>query len=58
MLIIETKYGNFKRFTDILLFMQEENLDNIEFLSVEYCLDQIFGKGTYTLEQIKNLSNK
>lgn len=55
MLIIETKYGNFKRFTDILLFMQEENLDTIEFLNVEYCLDKILGNGIYTLEQIKNL---
>lgn len=55
MLIIETKYGNFKRFTDILLFMQEENLDTIEFLNVEYCLDKIFGNGIYTLEQIKSL---
>lgn len=58
MLIIETKYGNFGGIKDILLFMNDENLKEIEFLKVEYCLDEIIGKGIYTLEQIESTVNE
>ena len=55
MLFIETKYGNFRHFKDIYLYMQEENINQIEITKVEYCLDQIYGKGIYTLENIKQI---
>ena len=53
MLLIETKYGNFGKLEDILTFMKEENLKEIEFTKVEYCLDEIVGKGKYTIQQIE-----
>lgn len=56
MLLIETNKGNFGKFKDILLFMQEEKLKEIEVLKVEYCLDEIIGKGIYTLEQIESMT--
>lgn len=55
MLFIETQFGNFRHFKDIYTFMQEENINQIEITSLEYCLDPIFGKGIYTLEQIKKI---
>lgn len=55
MLFIETNKGNFGKFKDILLFMQEEKLKEIEFIKVEYCLDEIIGKGIYTIEQIESM---
>lgn len=55
MLFIETNKGNFRHFKDISLFMQEENLNQIEIIKLEYCLDEVYGKGVYTLEQIKQI---
>lgn len=55
MLFIETNKGNFRHFKDVLLYMQEENLKQIEITKVEYCLDKIFGNGIYTLNQIKQI---
>lgn len=55
MLFIETNKGNFGKFKDIFLFMQEENLTQIEILKVDYCLDEVIGKGLYTLDQIENI---
>lgn len=55
MLFIETQFGNFRHFKDIYLYMQEENLKQIEITKVEYCLDKIFGSDIYTLEQIKQI---
>jgi len=56
MLTLETKYGNFSNFKNMFLFMQEENLNEIEILKAEYCLEKIIGKGTYTIEQIEKLA--
>jgi len=50
MLDIYTKFGCFGHFKDILLFMQEEHLQEIEITKLRYCLSEIFGKGIYTLE--------
>lgn len=55
MLDIETKYGLFGHFKDLLLFMQEEHLQKIEIIEIKYCLSEIFGKGIYTLDQIKQI---
>lgn len=57
MLFIETNHGNFGKIKDILQFMKEENLKEIEFIRVEYCLDKIIGKGIYTLKQIESIVN-
>lgn len=57
MLLIETNHGNFRKIKDILQFMKEENLKEIEFIRVEYSLDEIIGKGIYTLEQIECIVN-
>lgn len=57
MLLIETNYGNFGRLQDILKYMKEEHLEEIEFLKVEYCFDEIIGKGTYTVQQIEEILN-
>jgi hypothetical protein len=53
--MLETNFGNFGKFKDMLLFMKEENLKEIKILKVEYCLDEIIGKGTYTIEQIESI---
>ncbi|WP_154698224.1 MULTISPECIES: hypothetical protein [Clostridium] len=58
MLFIETNVGNFAKFQDIFQFMKEENLKEIEVTKVEYCLDEIIGKGIYTIEQIEKIVNK
>lgn len=57
MLEIETNFGCFGHFKDVLLFMQEEGLDSIEVLDVKYCLGKIIGKGIYTLKQIESIVN-
>lgn len=59
MLEIETKYGCFGHFKDVLLFMQEEKLDTIEILDVKYCLDSMpICKGVLTLDQVKEIVTK
>ena len=55
MLDIETKYGCFGHFKDVFLFMQEECLEEIEIIDLKYFLNSIVGKGTYTIEQIKQI---
>lgn len=55
MLEIETKYGCFGHFKDVYLFMQEEHLEEIEILGLRYCLNKIYGKGIYTLDQIQEI---
>lgn len=55
MLEIETKYGTFSNFKNILYFMQEENLNEIEILKVNYCLSEVFGRGIYKIEEIKQI---
>ncbi|MDR3597843.1 hypothetical protein [Clostridium sp.] len=55
MLEIETKYAVFGYFKDVLLFMQEERLQEIEITELRYCLNKIFGKGVYTLDEIKQI---
>ena len=55
MLEIETQYGCFAHFKDLLLFMQEECLESIQITELRYCLAEIYGKGAYTLEQIKQI---
>lgn len=57
MLEIETNFGCFGHFKDVLFFMQEEGIDSIEVLDVKYCLGKIIGKGIYTLKQIENIVN-
>ena len=49
MIILFAIFGYFK---DLLLFMQEEHLQEIEISNLKYCLSGIFGKGAYTLNQI------
>ncbi|WP_244835229.1 hypothetical protein [Clostridium sp. BJN0001] len=58
MLDIETEYGCFGHFKDLLLFMQEECLQEIEITDIKYCLSEIYGKGTYTLDEIKQIVQK
>ncbi|MCE5221640.1 MAG: hypothetical protein LLF98_10360 [Clostridium sp.] len=55
MLEITTKYGCFGHFKDVLLFMQEEHLRDIEITELKYFFSEIFGKGVYTLNQIKEI---
>ena len=55
MLEIETKYGLVGHFKDLLLFMLEEHLQEIEITNLKYCLSEIYGKGVYTLKQIKQI---
>ena len=55
MLIIETKYGNFVRWNDVLLYMRDEGLTSINVTRVEYCLDEVYGKGIYTLQLVEQL---
>ncbi len=55
MLDIFTRYGCFGHFKDVLLFMQEEHLQEIEILELRYCLDRIIGKGIYTLKQVQEI---
>lgn len=53
---IETEYGYFGHFKDVFLFMQEECLEQIEILELKYCLNKIYGKGIYTLDEIKQIT--
>lgn len=55
MLEIETQFGCFGHFKDVLLFMQEEHLEQIEIIKLKYCLNEVYGKGIYTLNQIKKI---
>lgn len=55
MLEIETKYAVFGHFKDVFLFMQEEHLQEIEITNLKYCLIEMYGKGVYTLNQIKEI---
>lgn len=55
MLTLETEFGNFGNFENILLFMQEENLQSIEIINVHYVLQDIFGKGVYSLNDVKKI---
>jgi hypothetical protein len=57
MLIIETSCGNFAKWSDILFYMLEEGLTSINVIRVEYCLDEVYGKGIYTLQQVEQLVN-
>lgn len=47
MLIIETDYGNFVRWSDVLMYMLEEDLTTINVTRLEYCLDE-YSKGVKT----------
>lgn len=55
MIDIFTRFGCFSHFKDVLLFMQEEHLQQIEITKLRYCLSEIFGQGVYTLEQIQEI---
>ncbi|GEP65224.1 hypothetical protein CBE01nite_29920 [Clostridium beijerinckii] len=55
MLEIETQFGCFAHFKDLLLFMQEEHLQEMKIMELRYCFSEIFGKGIYTLKQIKEI---
>lgn len=55
MLDFETPYGNFGNFKNMLLFMQEEHLSEINITKVTYCCNEIAGKGIYALAQIERL---
>ena len=55
MIEIDTKYGCFGHFKDLYMFMLEDHLQEVEILKVKYVLKEIFGKGVYTLEQIKKI---
>jgi hypothetical protein len=53
MLIFETNYGNFVRCQDILTFMEEESLSEIQITKVEYVLEEVYGAGTYTIGDVR-----
>lgn len=55
MLIIETDYGNFVRWSDVLMYMLEEDLTTINVTRLEYCLDEVYGKGVLSLQQVEQL---
>ena len=55
MLIIETEYGNFVRWSDVLLYMRDEGLTSINVTRLEYCLDEVYGKGVLSLQQVEQL---
>lgn len=55
MLIIETDYGNFGRWSDVLMYMLEEDLTTINVTRLEYCLDEVYGKGVLSLQQVEQL---
>lgn len=55
MLIIETDYGNFGKWSDVLMYMLEEDLTTINVTRLEYCLDEVYGKGVLSLQQVEQL---
>lgn len=55
MLIIETDYGNFVRWSDVLMYMLEEDLTTINVTRLEYCLDEVYGKGVLSLQEVEQL---
>lgn len=55
MIIIETPYGNFGRFEDVLLFMKDEKLADIQ-MTVKYNFSQIgFKSMIYTRQDIEKI---
>lgn len=52
---MKTKYGNFGNFKDLYLFMNDENLTEIE-VEASYCLSKIM-RITLTLDDVKNAMN-
>lgn len=55
MLIIETDYGNFGKWSDVLMYMLEEDLTTINVTRLEYCLDEVYGKGVLSLQEVEQL---
>lgn len=55
MLIIETPFGSFGQFEDVLHFMKDERLSNIE-MTVKYNFSQVgFSSMTYTYQDIEKI---
>lgn len=55
MIIIETPYGNFGRFEDVLHFMKDEKLADIQ-MTVKYNFHQIgFKSMIYTRQDIEKI---
>lgn len=56
MLDIYIKQGFcFKNFEDILHYMKDENLNEIEITKIQYVFEDIVGKGIYTIKEIEKI---
>ena len=55
MLSIITVYGEFVRWSDVLMYMLEEDLTTINVTRVEYVFDEVYGKGIYTLREVQEI---
>lgn len=45
----------FSNFKDILLYMREENLIEIEITNIEYFFEKILSEGVYSIHQIEDI---
>ena len=56
MLLIETKYGNFGNFKDLLIFMKHEGLTEIH-QTTKY-IGTVVNSMTLTIEEVEKLAKK
>jgi hypothetical protein len=56
MLDIETKLANFSNFKNLLLFMQEEHLLEIDIIKITYVFQTTGFKGIYTLDEVTKIT--
>lgn len=56
MLIIETKYGNFGNFKDLLTFMQHEGITEV-YQTTKY-IGSVVNSMTLTIDEVQELASK
>ena len=55
MVSIITVYGEFVRWSDVLMYMLEEGLTTVNVTRVEYVFDEVYGKGIYSLREVQEI---
>lgn len=55
MLEIITEFETFGNWKDCYLYMREENIEEINVIKTRYCLQDIFGKHKYSIEQVRQM---
>lgn len=55
MLEIITTVATFGNWRDCYLYMEEENMKEINMLKMRYCLDDLFGSAKFTIDQVKQM---